>query len=72
MKAIGCLGVIVLVVLAILVLSHSSQDATDEQKAQWVGQKAHRGWNRLRELTAHAQEGWKSVPKNAPRSGAEP
>ena len=47
MRTIGCLAVIVLVGIGIFLLT-SSQDADDEQKAQWVGEKAHRGWNRMK------------------------
>jgi hypothetical protein len=61
MKAIGCLGVIALVVLVVLVLANT-RDATDEQKAQWVGQKAHRGWNTVKVLARQTAKGWKTVP----------
>ncbi len=61
MKTIGCLGVIALVVLAILFLTNT-KDATDEQKAQLVGQKAHRGWNIIKVFAHQTAQGWKTVP----------
>ena len=72
MKAIGCLGIIVLVVVVVLALTSASQDASDEQKARRVGEKAHRGWNRVKDLAGHAKEGWKTVPDNPPRKPRDP
>jgi hypothetical protein len=60
MRSLGCLTVIVLVGVGIFLLA-GSQDMTEEQKAQWVGDKAHRGWNKVRELMHHAKEGWRST-----------
>lgn len=59
MRCLGCLVLIVLVVVGIYLLT-STQDMSDQQKAQWVGQKAHRGWNQARKFAADAREGWKT------------
>jgi hypothetical protein len=60
MKTLGCLTVIVLVGVGIFLLANS-QDMTEDEKAQWVGDKAHRGWNRVRQLMHQAREGWRST-----------
>jgi len=67
MKKLGCLVVIILVCVGIFVFVTSSRDMTDEQKVQWVGEKSHRGWNRMRKFMQDAQEGWKSVPAEGGR-----
>ncbi|MGA2265998.1 MAG: hypothetical protein ABSH10_06150 [Phycisphaerae bacterium] len=67
MRTIGCLTIIVLVGIGIYLLA-GSQDMTNEQKAEWVGQKAHRGWGKAKQLLQDAQQGWKSSePPQAPQ-----
>ena len=65
MKAIGCLLVIILVAVGIFLLS-SGGDMTGEEKARFIGEKAHRGWNRLRQFAGEAREGWKSADQKDP------
>jgi hypothetical protein len=59
MKSLGCLTIIILIGVGIYLLA-GSQDMTNEQKAEWAGQKAHRGWSRAKQYLQHAKEGWKS------------
>jgi hypothetical protein len=60
MRAIGCLGLIV-VIGVVIYLVITTQDMTAEEKGQFIGEKAHRGWNRVKRLTDSAREGWKSA-----------
>ena len=62
MRTIGCLAIVALICVGIWLLA-GSQDMSDEQKAQWAGEKAHRGWNRLQQMAASAKQGWKSSPQ---------
>jgi hypothetical protein len=66
MKTLGCLTIIVLIGVGIYLLA-GSQDMTDEQKAEWVGQKAHRGWGKAKQFFQNAQQGWKSSEPQAPQ-----
>ena len=67
MKAIGCLVVVIVVIAGIFLLT-SGKDMTNEQKARLVGEKAHRGWNRLQDFAREAKEGWKSTDQpDSPR-----
>jgi len=68
MKTIGCLVIIVLVGVGIFLLA-GSQDMIHEQKAQWLGEKAHRGWNRAKKFLGAAREGWQSAEQE-PSAGA--
>ena len=70
MKRIGCL-LILLVLGAIVLLVLSKPEGVDEdQAAQWVGQKAHRGWNRTKGLIRSARQGWQADRDNqAPPEG---
>ncbi len=70
MRTIGCLTVIVLVVVGVVWLC-SGKDMTNEQRAQWAGEKAHRGWNKFMEFAKGAQEGWKKVPEGTTKPAAE-
>jgi len=71
MRTIGCLAVIVLVGIGIFLLT-SSWDMDGEQKAQWVGEKAHRGWNRMKKAAEAAEQGWKSVKdENTGQQGSQ-
>ncbi len=65
MRTLGCLTIIVLVGVGIFLLA-GSQDMTEAERAQWVGEKAHRGWNKARQLLQHAREGWQSVEPQGP------
>lgn len=71
MKHIGCLTVIVLIIVALAIWA-STKDMTEEQRARWVGEKAHRGWNKARELAQHTQEGWKQAPGEGTTKKAPP
>ncbi len=64
MRTLGCLTIIILIGVGIFLLA-GSQDMTNEQKAEWVGQKAHRGWSRAKEYLQHAQQGWKSEQESS-------
>ncbi len=71
MRTIGCLAVIVLIAVGIFLLA-GSQDMTHEQKAQWVGEKVHRGWNRAKKYAGAAKEGWQSVQRDPSAEPVEP
>jgi len=71
MRSIGCLIVIAIIVVGIYLLA-STKDMTDQEKAQWVGEKAHRGWNRVKRLAEGAREGWKSAPQDRSGKDARP
>jgi hypothetical protein len=70
MRAIGCLTVIALIVVGV-VWWCSGKDMTDQERAQWAGEKAHRGWNKFTEFMKSAQEGWKKVPDKSTNPGPE-
>ncbi|MCJ7543679.1 MAG: hypothetical protein MUP47_03775 [Phycisphaerae bacterium] len=68
MRTLGCLTIIVLVGVGIFLLA-GSQDMTEAERAQWVGEKAHRGWSKARQLLQQAREGWQSgeqAPADSP------
>ena len=71
MRSLGCLVVILLVVAGALVWL-ATRDMTDARRAQWVGEKAHRGWNAAREFTEHAKEGWNKTDDVKPSGTAKP
>lgn len=60
MRSIGCLAVIALVCVGIFLLA-SSADFDEAQKGQWIGEKAHRGWNHIKKIAGGARKGWKTV-----------
>lgn len=64
MRSIGCLGLIILIGVAVYFLA-TTADLSSEQCAQVVGQKAHRGWNQVRKFVQNAQEGWQNDPNAA-------
>ncbi|MFA6134391.1 MAG: hypothetical protein WC869_10305 [Phycisphaerae bacterium] len=70
MRSIGCLGLIVLIGVVVYFLA-TTADLSSEQRAQVVGQKAHRGWNQVRKFVQNAQEGWQSDPNAAPRKSPQ-
>ena len=57
MRSIGCLGLIILICLGGYFLV-TTGGMSNEQRAQLLGQKAHRGWNQARSFVQNAQEGW--------------
>lgn len=69
MRTIGCLTVLAILCVGIWLLA-GSQDMSDRQKAQWVGQKAHRGWNQAKQMAAEARGGWQSEPDRVPEGRA--
>ena len=71
MKKLGCLTLIVLIGLAVYFLM-SSQGLTDEQKAQLVGEKVHRGWQEVSRLAEQAKKGWDKAPADANARPAAP
>ena len=70
MRSLGCLTIIVLVGVGIYLLA-GSQDMTEAEKAQWVGEKAHRGWSKARQLLQHAREGWQQSTDQPPADSAD-
>jgi hypothetical protein len=66
MKTLGCLTMIVLICVGIYFLMNL-QGMDDAQKGQWLGDKAHRGWNRIQKMADNAKQGWdKSKPAPTP------
>jgi hypothetical protein len=57
MRSIGCLGLILLIGLGVYLLA-TTGGMSNEQRAQLLGEKAHRGWNQARSFAQSAQEGW--------------
>ncbi len=66
MRAIGCLGVIIIVIVAIFFLTQGNFD--QDNASQWVGEKAPRGWNMVRQSAQNARKGWQNVPDEGRRS----
>jgi hypothetical protein len=62
MRALGCLTVIVILVLAAIFWLTQGHNLDQQRAGQWIGQKAHRGWNMLRQTAQGAQKGWDAVP----------
>ena len=60
MRSLGCLGVLVLIV-AVIIVAVSTMGMSDQERAQWVGQKAHRGWNQIKKFTQEAKQGWQQA-----------
>ncbi len=71
MRKIGCLIVIILVCVAAYYLM-SAQGMTEEQMAQFIGEKAHRGWQEVRRMAAQAKSGWDKAPADANVKPAAP
>jgi len=57
MRSLGCLGLLVLIVVGIIV-AVSTMGMNQEERARWVGQKAHRGWNQIKKFAEEAKQGW--------------
>jgi len=63
MRTLVRLGLVVVVMACIGVALLGSADDFDEQaKGQWIGETAHRGWNRVKRLARGAHSGWQSIP----------
>ena len=71
MRKLGCLTLIVLLGLGVYLLV-STRDMTEQERSRWIGQKVHRGWNRMRKLARSAKEGWNSVDERDRDRGREP
>ena len=70
MRGIGCLTVLVLVIIGFVLLA-TGKEMTPEQRAAWAGEKAHRGWYKVKVLTENARQGWKSTDQ-PPAEGESP
>lgn len=57
MRSLGCLGLLVLIV-AVIIVAVSTMGMSEQERAHWVGQKAHRGWNQVKKFTEEAKQGW--------------
>jgi|GEM_PF-3279075 len=57
MRKLGCLIFVALLALGVWLLADTG-GMTDEQKGQWVGEKVHRGWQRLQRMLDGAKAGW--------------
>ena len=57
MRRFGCLIVVVLIVAGLVAWS-ATKDMTHEQRAHWLGQKVHRGWNQARKFAGQVKQGW--------------
>lgn len=72
MRTIGCLGILILIVIAIWLFATTDMDKmSDEEKAQVLGEKAHRGWNQVKKYAQSAKQGWDKAPP-ARDSGQDP
>jgi hypothetical protein len=71
MRKLGCFTVIVLLGVGAYFLL-STQGMTSEQKAQYVGEKAHRGWQEINKMAGQAKQGWDKAPPGAQSQSATP
>ena len=65
MKSIGCLTVIALIALGIFLLS-TGQNASQEDQGRFIGEKVHRGYNKLKRVVEGANQGWNEVEEEQP------
>jgi hypothetical protein len=70
-KKIGCLIVIILVCVGVYYFM-SAEGMTEEQMVQFVGEKAHRGWQETSRMAEQARKGWNEVPGDANTKPAVP
>lgn len=71
MRKLGCLIVIVLICVGGYYLL-SAEGMTDEQKMQFVGEKAHRGWQEAHRMAEQARKGWDKASDEAKTRPAAP
>jgi hypothetical protein len=71
MKSIGCLTVIALIALGIFLLG-KGQDMSQDEQGRYIGEKVHRGYNKIKQVVTGAKEGWKTVPDEEQEDDDQP
>ncbi len=71
MKSIGCLTVIALVALGIILLGRG-QNISQEDQGRFIGEKVHRGYNKIKRVVEGASQGWKETPDEEDEQDDEP